>query len=95
MVNPLERTRAFLRERTLTTGRRVDAYLTQNLPRLAREYELATANNIAPIDGRLTKQRMEAERLEAWRFEARERVDRIARRVTRLEVQNAAGGGKE
>lgn len=90
----MERTRAFLRARAVTPDRQVDAYLTENLPRLARDFELAIAGDLAPFDDRIAKQRAMADGLEGWKAELRERLERAAQRVTRLEIRAAAGGMK-
>ncbi|HEX9709958.1 MAG TPA: hypothetical protein VGB42_08360 [Candidatus Thermoplasmatota archaeon] len=91
-MDPIERMRAYFRERAATTGRKVDVYLTQNLHRLAKEYELATTNDLKPVDDRLAEQWASVEDLEKWGFDARERVDAAARRVSRLEMGGPAGG---
>lgn len=91
-MDPIERMRAYFRERAATTGRKVDVYLTQNLHRLAKEYELATANDLKPMDDRLSEQWSTVEDHERWGFDARERVESAAHRVVRLEVAARAGG---
>lgn len=91
-MDPIERMRAYFRERAATTGRKVDVYLTQNLHRLAKEYELATTKDLKPIDDRLSGQWSTVEELERWGFDARERVEAAGRRVERLEMAAKAGG---
>ncbi len=92
-MDPIERMRAYFRERAATTGRKVDVYLTQNLHRLAKEYELATTNDLKPIDERLSERWSTVEEMERWGSEARERVGAATRRVERLEMGNHTGGG--
>ena len=87
MVGIGERLKGYLRGREMTYAHQMDHYLMENLPRLAREYELATMANLAPVDAKIDRGKQSVEDLEGWRVRASSRVEQIKKRVARLEVK--------
>lgn len=86
MVDILDRARAFFREHPVTTDRKVNQFLTENLPRLAKEYNLATVKDCAVIDGRMDDHEGIIANLEKWQAETSSVVDSLRGRITKLEV---------
>ena len=91
MVGVGDRLRAFFRDRELTTSHRLDHYLTEHLPRLAREHELATEERIRPIDEQLERHREAVGDLEAWKGTSVQRLELIKKRIGRLELRHGLG----
>ncbi len=91
MVGPGERMRTFFREREWSTAGRLDRYMTEHLPRLVREHELATEENVRPIDEQLEQHRASVVDLESWRGTSSQRLEQIKRRIGRLEVKHGLG----
>ena len=87
MVGIIDRTKAFFREHPVTTERRVNRYLTEHLPRLAREYKLVTVKDSASLDTRMKTQEGTLDELDHWMGQSEERVDAIKKRVNRLEAK--------
>ena len=87
MVGIIERTKAFFREHPVTTERKVNRYLTEHLPRLAREYKLVTVKDSANLDAKLKAQEGTLDELDHWMGMSQERVDSIKKRVNMLEVK--------
>jgi len=92
MVGIKERIGGHFRDNPVTTGRKVDNYLTENLPRLAREYKLASEKDVAPIDKQLEDYDKTISELEKWKVDVKDRVSIIKKRVNKIEL--ATGGGK-
>lgn len=86
-----ERLSAFFRERPVTTDRRVNQYLTENLPRLAREYKLATTKDAAKIDKTLEEHETSIDELEEWQADVSDRVGGLKRRIGAIEVKRDVG----
>ena len=91
MVNVTERMRAFWRDREWSHSHRIDHYLTENLPRLAQEHQLATEDRIRPIDEQIARHHGSVRDLEAWQSDAVGRLEGIKRRIGRLEVRYGLG----
>ena len=91
MVSLGERARAYFREREWTTTHRLDRYLTEHLPRLVREHELATQESLQPIDEQLAHHRETIVDLEGWKGVSTQRLEQIKRRIGRLEVKHGLG----
>ena len=92
MVDLSERFRAFFRDREFTTSHRLDHYLTEHLPRLVREHEIATEEAVRPIDQELRRHHEALDELEGWRATSVDRTEAIRRRIGRLEVRDGLGG---
>ena len=87
MVGFIDRTKAFFREHPVTTERKVTRYLTEQLPRLAREYKLASVKDSANLDSRMKAQEGTLDELDHWMGATQERADAITKRVERLEAK--------
>lgn len=87
MVSIYSRTKAFFREHPVTTERKVNRYLTEHLPRLARDYKLVTLKDSAGLDTRMKAQEGSLDELDHWMGLSQERVDTIDKRVERLEAK--------
>lgn len=85
-----ERIGGYYRNNPVTIGRKVDTYLTENLPQLAREYNLATEKDVTSIDEDIEE--YDETKLEDWRVDVTDRVSILKKRVQKIEV--TAGGGK-
>ena len=92
MLGMKERIGGYFRDNPVTTGRKVDNYLTENLPHLAREYKLASKKDIAPIDGHLADYDKKISEQEKWKVDVTNRVSTLKRRVSNIEL--TTGGGK-
>lgn len=91
MVGVGDRVRTYLRDREIGTSHRLDHYLTEHLPRLAREHELATQHLIRPIDEQLERHRENVADAETWRGASVQRLELIKKRIGRLELRSGAG----
>ena len=87
MVGIIDRTKAFFREHPVTTERKVNRYLTEHLPRLAREYKLVTIKDSANLDTRMKAQEGTIDDLDHWMGLSQERVDAIKKRVNTIEAR--------
>ena len=92
MTGIKERIGGYFRDNPVTTKRKVDNYLTENLPRLAREYKLASEKDIAPIDGQIEDYDESISELEKWKVDVKDRVSTLKKRVEKIEI--TTGGGK-
>ncbi|MFO8109764.1 MAG: hypothetical protein R6U17_04480 [Thermoplasmata archaeon] len=92
MVGIKERIGGHFRENPVTMKRKLDNYLTENLPRLAREYKLASEKDVAPIDGQIENHDKKISELEIWKVDVKNRVSILKKKVNRIEI--AKGGGK-
>ena len=72
----------------ITVGRKVDMYLSENLPDLIDEYKLATTRDIKEVDEKFTVCEDEIKSLEEWKDTAGKRIDNIESRVERLELKH-------
>ncbi|MGM0405930.1 MAG: hypothetical protein ACQEQM_07305 [Thermoplasmatota archaeon] len=92
MTGIKERIGGYFRENPVTIKRKVDNYLTENLPRLAREYKLASEKDIAPIDGQIEDYDESISELEKWKADVKDRVSILKKRVKKIELEK--GGEK-
>lgn len=86
MAAIVERAKAFFRENPVTTQRKVNQYLTENLPRLAREYKLASVSDLSSIDERLHREDSEIADLETWRGATEDKVEELKRRLDKVQT---------
>jgi len=93
MTGIKERIGGYFRENPVTIKRKVDNYLTENLPRLAREYKLASEKEIAPIDAKIENHDKKINELERWKVDVKDRVSILKKRVKKIEL-NKDGGEK-
>ena len=87
MVGLTEKARAFFREHPVTTERKVNQYLTEQMPRLVREYKLATTKDSTSIDDKLKKNETAVDELESWQSNFTATTDELKKRVSKLEVR--------
>lgn len=92
MVGLGERARAMFRDREFSSSHRLDHYLTEHLPRLIREHELATETQMRPFDEQLEGHHDTVVELEEWRGQSVDRLESIKKRIGRLEVKYGLGG---
>jgi ubiquinone biosynthesis protein UbiJ len=86
MAAVIERAKAFFRENPVTTQRKVNQYLTENLPRLAREYKLASVSDLSSVDSRINTGMTEIADLEAWRGMTEDKVEELKQRLDRIQM---------
>ena len=86
-VGVSERMKSAVREQALTMGRRIDLYLTENMPDLIDKYDLATKRDITDIDKQFNKHENTLDDLELWRDKSKERLSTASERVKRLETK--------
>jgi len=91
MVALRDRLRASVHSRGWSQTHELDRYLIANLPRLVREHEIATAENMAPIDTSINRNHLAITELEAWRATSTGRVVQIKKRIDVLEVKYGNG----
>jgi hypothetical protein len=84
-VGVSERFKSSIREQALTMGRRIDLYLTENMPDLVAKYDLATKRDLANVEKMFRSNEENIDQLEDWRENTRTRVTDITKRVQRLE----------
>jgi hypothetical protein len=83
----MERVRAFFREHPVTTERKANQYLTEHMPRLTREYKLATVKDSAPVDEQISSQEAGIADLLAWRDGTEGKLAELRKRTSRLEMK--------
>jgi len=86
-VGITERVKSSVREQALTMGRRIDLYLTENMPDLVAKYDLVTKRDLSIIDKQFSKHENDLGDLEDWRESTQSRVIDITKRINRLEAK--------
>jgi len=86
-VGVTERIKSSIREQALTMGRRIDLYLTENMPDLVAKYDLATKRDLSNIDKQFGKYENDLGELEDWREGTQSRITDITKRINRLEAK--------
>ena len=66
-------------------GRRIDLYLTENMPDLVAKYDLATKRDLANVEKLFRSNEENIGQLEEWRENTRSRITDLTKRVQRLE----------
>jgi len=84
-VSVSERVKSSIREQALTMGRRIDLYLTENMPDLIAKYDLATKKDLFNVEKLFKSNEENIEQLEDWRDNTRTRITDLTKRVHRLE----------
>jgi hypothetical protein len=74
-----------IREQALTMGRRIDLYLTENMPDLVAKYDLATKKDLMNVDKLFRTNEENIDQLEDWRGNTQTRILDLTKRVQRLE----------
>jgi len=86
-VGVSERIKSSIREQALTMGRRIDLYLTENMPDLVAKYDLATRRDLSNIDKQFGKFENDLGELENWREGTQSRITDFTKRINRLEAK--------
>ena len=86
-VGITERIKSSVREQALTMGRRIDLYLTENMPDLVAKYDLATKKDLSSIDKQFAKYENDLGELEDWRDGTQSRITDFTKRINRLEAK--------
>jgi hypothetical protein len=86
-VGVTERLKSSVREQALTMGRRIDLYLTENMPDLVAKYDLATKRDLANIEKQFAKNEGDIDDLEDWRDNSQVRIEDVTTRIIRLEAK--------
>ena len=86
-VSVSERMKSSIREQALTMGRRIDLYLTENMPDLVAKYDLATKKDLVNIEKSFKSNEANIEQLEDWRENTRTRITDLTKRIHRLESE--------
>jgi len=86
-VGVTERIKSSIREQALTMGRRIDLYLTENMPDLVAKYDLATRRDLSNIDKQFGKFENDLGELENWREGTQSRITDFTKRINRLEAK--------
>lgn len=86
-VGVSQRIKSSIREQALTMGRRIDLYLTENMPDLVAKYDLATKRDLTNIDKQFGKYENDLGELENWREGTQLRITDITKRINRLEAK--------
>jgi hypothetical protein len=87
MVSVKERMKASVREQALTMGRRIDLYLTKNMPELVDKHDLATKKDLTDIDKRFEGYENDVVDLDSWKDDSQNRIIDITKRMERLETK--------
>ena len=82
-----ERIGAYFREHSATTARKLDLYLSENMPDLIDKHKLATKNDFLEVDKRFGQFDRELLQLEDWRNVTRTSVTDLHNRLERLELK--------
>ena len=86
-VSVKERFEAALREKPISTNKKVDIYLTENLPDLVNEHKLATKNDFGDINRTFDTYENDVLELETWRDKSKSKVNELTERIERLELK--------
>jgi hypothetical protein len=86
-VGITERVRSSIREQALTMGRRIDLYLTENMPELVDKYNLATKKDLIDVDKKFKNHEEAVDDLESWQKSSEKRIKDIDKRLGRLEIK--------
>jgi predicted nucleic acid-binding Zn-ribbon protein len=79
--------KASVREQALTMGRRIDLYLTKNMPELVEKHDLATKKDLTDIDKRFEGYENDVDDLDSWKDESQNRIIDITKQMERLETK--------
>jgi hypothetical protein len=82
-----ERVHGWFGGRAIRPSSIVDRYFLENLPGKIVEYKLATRENLAPIEKKLSEYEGDINELEKWRAESWSRVNDIKKKVERFELK--------
>ncbi len=86
---------AWFRQHTYTTSRRIDDYLSENLPELIEANQLATKSEITDVGRLFERYESEAEKLDEWSAANSTRMEELEQRIRRLELKKGVAEPKE
>ena len=87
MVGVSERMGVWLRQHTYTTSRRIDDYLSENLPELIEANSLATRSEIIDINRTFDRYEIETDRLEEWEALTSSRIRELEEGLRQVELK--------
>ena len=86
-VSVKERIEAALRDSPVSTNKKIDIYLSENLPDLVNEHKLATKNDFGDINKSFNIHEEDVEDFEIWRDKSKNKVNELTERIERLELK--------
>jgi hypothetical protein len=90
------RIQAYSTRHPISINRKIDNFLTENLPALMDEFKIADQNDVADLDSEFGGFEKRMTDLEAWRKEFDLRLSDGTRRIERLKMKYGVdGGGKK
>lgn len=90
------RIQAYSSRHPISINRKIDHYLSENLPDLMDEYKIADRNDIVDLDSDFNGYEKRMTDLEDWKKDFDLRLNEGTRRIERLKMKyGAEGGGKK
>ena len=90
------RIQAFSTKHPISVNRKIDNFLSENLPNLMDEFKIADRNDIADLDTEFGGFEKRMTDLESWRKDFDLRLSEGTRRIERLKMKyGVEGGGKK
>jgi hypothetical protein len=90
------RIQAYSTRHPISINRKIDQYLSENLPDLMDEFKIADQNDVADLDSEFGGFEKRMTDLETWRKEFDLRLSDGTRRIERLKMKYGVdGGGKK
>jgi hypothetical protein len=90
------RIQAYSTRHPISINRKIDNFLSENLPALMDEFKIADQNDIADLDSEFGGYEKRMTDLESWRKEFDLRLIDGTRRIERLKMKyGTEGGGKK
>jgi hypothetical protein len=90
------RIQAYSTRHPISINRKIDQYLSENLPDLMDEFKIADQNDVRDLDSEFGGFEKRMTDLEAWRQEFDLRLSDGTRRIERLKMKYGVdGGGKK
>jgi len=88
-VSTYERMNASTREQALSMSRRIDLYLSDNMPDLIDKHDLATKRDMLEIKKKFQQHDDSVDELTAWKESTTPRIDNVKSRIEKLEKKNS------
>jgi hypothetical protein len=87
------RIQAFSTSHPFSINRKIDQYLSEQLPNLMDEYKIADRNDFSDLDSEFDDYEKRVSELENWRKDLDHRMNDGSRRLERLKLKYGIGGG--
>ena len=87
------RIQAFSSKHPLSINRKIDHYLSENLPNLMDEFKIADRNDIESLDTEFNGYEKRIMDLEDWRKDFDRRMNDGSKRLERLKMKYGVNGG--